>query len=162
MVKRIELGWTPDEKRGLARLLGRFIGSIHSRGVFHSDLKTCNILVSALVSLPKADTDLSASNAGTSASSSRTVHFSLLDYDDVRVYPRSHQQKAHKKFGQIFLSTPVAVKAAQRMLFLDEYALHAGLSRSNKRDIAKEVVKSARGKAVLYVGFDGDVCERWY
>lgn len=161
MVKRIALGWTPDERRGLARLLGRFIGSIHSRGVFHSDLKTCNILVYGPVSSPKKDTDLSTPNAGASASSSGTVHFSLLDYDDVAFIREVTDKKRIKNLVQIFLSTPVAVKAAERMLFLDEYALHAGLSRSRKRDIAREVVKTARGKDVLYVGFEGDVCERW-
>ncbi len=162
IVKRIALGWTPDEKRGLARLLGRFVGSIHSRGVFHSDLKTCNIVVSGQGTSPKAAPDLATPSASPLASPSNTVNFALLDYDDVTFSREVSDKKRIKNLVQIFLSTPVAVKAAQRLLFLDEYALHAGLSRGRKREIAREVVKAARGKDVLYVGFDGDVCEKWY
>jgi serine/threonine protein kinase len=162
IVKQIALGWTPDEMRGLARLLGRFIGSIHARGVFHSDLKTCNIVVSGSGSSPKPNSNPPISDEDPSASSSSTVHFSLLDYDDVTFAREVTDKKRIKNLLQIFLSTPMAVKASQRLLFLDEYALHAGLSRSRKRDIAREVVKAAQGKDVLYVGFDGDVCERWH
>jgi serine/threonine protein kinase len=162
IVKQIALGWTPEERRGLARLLGRFIGSIHSRGVFHSDLKTCNIVVSGPGTSPKEDPDPSTSDGDPLVSSSSTVHFSLLDYDDVTFAREVTDKKRIKNLVQIFLSTPMAVKASQRLLFLDEYSLHAGLSRSRKREIAREVVKAAQGKDVLYVGFEGDVCERWY
>jgi serine/threonine protein kinase len=162
IVKQIALGWTPDERTGLARLLGRFIGSIHSRGVFHSDLKTCNIVVSGPGSSPKANPDPPTSDEDASAFSSSTVHFSLLDYDDVTFAREVTDKKRIKNLLQIFLSTPMAVKASQRLLFLDEYALHAGLSRGRKREIAREVIKAAQGKDLLYVGFDGDVCERWH
>ena len=162
IVKRIALGRAPDETRGLARLLGRFIGSIHSRGVFHSDLKTCNIVVSGPGASPKADPDPSTSDGGPLASSSSTVLFSLLDYDDVTFAREVTDKKRIKNLVQIFLSTPMALKASQRLMFLDEYALHAGLSRSRKREIAREVIKAAQGKDVLYVGFEGDVCERWH
>jgi serine/threonine protein kinase len=162
IVKQIALGWTPDERRGLARLLGRFIGSIHSRGVFHSDLKTCNIVVSGSGSSPKANPDPSTPDGDPLATSASTVHFSLLDYDDVTFAREVTDKKRIKNLVQIFLSTPMAVKASQRLLFLDEYALHAGLSRSRKREIAREVIKAAQGKNLLYVGFDGDVSERWH
>jgi serine/threonine protein kinase len=162
IVKRISLGWTPDERRGLARLFGRFIGSIHSRGVFHSDLKTCNIVVSGAGSSSEADSVPSTSDNSPLAYPSTTVHFALLDYDDVSFGRELTDKKRIKNLVQIFLSTPVAVKSTQHSLFLDEYALHAGLSRSRKREITREVVKAARGKDILYVGFDGDVCEKWY
>jgi len=161
LAQRIALRWTADERRGLARLLGRFIGSIHGQGVFHSDLKTCNIVVSSHEAPLKSDSDLSEPVAGPEAASRSTVRFSLLDYDDVRFSREVPDRKRVKNLVQIFLSTPVAVKAAQRLLFLNEYALHAGLSRSRKREIALEVIKAARGKDVIYVGFEGDVREGW-
>jgi hypothetical protein len=86
----------------------------------------------------------------------------LLDYDDITFAREVTDKKRIKNLVQIFLSTPMAVKASQRLLFLDEYALHAGLSRSRKAKIAREVIKSAQGKNLLYVGLDGDVCERWH
>ncbi len=161
IVRRISLGWTPDERRGLARLLGRFIGSMHSRGVFHSDLKTCNIVVSGPDPSPEEGSDPSTAEGSPLAYPSGTIQFSLLDYDDVTFARDVSDKKRIKNLIQIFLSTPVAIKASQDLLFLDEYALHAGLSRNQKREIAREVVRAARGKDVLYVGFDGDVREKW-
>jgi serine/threonine protein kinase len=160
MVKQISLGWTPDERKGLARLFGRFIGSIHARGVFHSDLKTCNIVVSDAGSTPEADSAQSTSEGSSKVYHSGTVHFSLLDYDDVTFAREVTDKKRIKNLIQIFLSTPIAVRASQYLLFLDEYALHAGLSRNVKRGVAREVVRDSRGKDVLYVGFDGDVREK--
>jgi serine/threonine protein kinase len=160
MVKQISLGWTQDEKKGLARLFGRFIGSIHSRGVFHSDLKTCNIVVSEPKSPLEADSAHSTSEDSPLTHHASTVHFSLLDYDDVTFAREVSDKKRAKNLIQIFLSTPIAVRASQHLLFLDEYALHAGLSRNRKRGITREVVGATRGKDVLYVGFDGDVREK--
>lgn len=159
ITQRIALGWTPDERKGLARLFGRFIGSIHSLGVFHSDLKTCNIVASWDGSSPHDDPDASADDPPSSSWSS--VRFSLLDYDDVTFSSEVSTKRRTRNLVQIFLSTPAAVRAPQRMLFLDEYALHAGLSRNQKREIAQEVVKAVQGKDLLYVGPDGDIREKW-
>ncbi|MGB6065435.1 MAG: lipopolysaccharide kinase InaA family protein [Desulfomonilaceae bacterium] len=161
ITQRIDVGWTPDEKRGLARLFGRFVGTIHARGVFHSDLKTCNIVVSAHGSSAQIGSNPSESAARSSASAWDAVRFSLLDYDDVTISREIADKKRIKNLVQIFLSVPVSVKASQRLLFFNEYALHAGLRRKRKREIARGVIKAARGKEILYVGFDGDVREKW-
>jgi hypothetical protein len=56
---------------------------------------------------------------------------------------------------------PSAINAGDRLRFLHEYALHVGLSAQERREVAREVLKAARGKDILYVGFDGDVVEKW-
>ena len=66
-----------------------------------------------------------------------------------------------KNLVQIFLSTPLAIDATQRLLFLNEYAMHAGLNPSEKRRTARAIIEAALGKEILYVGFEGDVTERW-
>jgi len=208
VLKREAERWQPEEK------FGRFLGSMHAAGVFHSDLKTCNILVSedppqesdpsdmgqddAIVSgiencakdhpplTPpvkggdektlssggrgmgegdlqegRQDAIFSAVHHNKAPASGKAVRFSLLDYDEVRFFRHVSGRRRIKNLIQIFLSTPVAIKATQRLLFLNEYALHAGLSPYEKRETARVVIEAASGKKILYVGFNGDVREQW-
>ena len=158
VLKRSASKWTPDERRGIVRGFGRLIGSMHSKGVFHSDLKTCNVLVSE--DGPKADNSANCQDCPPQACFG-PVRFSLLDYDDVRFSAAVPRRKTIKNLVQIFLSTPTAIGGADRLRFLGEYALHVGLTRRERREVALDVLRAARGKAILYVGFEGDVREKW-
>ncbi len=158
LVYRIEQHWTAEEKRGMTRLLGRFIGSMHANGIFHSDLKTCNIVVSEDDPSPE---DVTQSGHWRPLNPCRPVRFSLLDYDDVTFTGVVSDRKRVKNLVQIFLSMPSAISGGDRLRFLNEYALHAGLNGSQKRQIARQVLRSVRGKDILYVGFDGDIIEKW-
>ena len=157
ILTRLTEPWTREEERGLTRLLGRFIGTMHSKGIFHSDLKTCNILVSDEL-CPAAIADGDPLHRDRQACSPR---FTLLDYDDVSFSRDINARKRVKNLVQIFLSTPVAIRAVSRLRFLTEYALHAGISAGQMRRTARDVVKEARGRRILYVGFHGDVVEDW-
>jgi tRNA A-37 threonylcarbamoyl transferase component Bud32 len=158
LVHRIKHNWSAEERKGMARLLGRFIGSMHAGGICHSDLKTCNIVVSE--DNPTAD-DISESGHWRPLNPCRPIRFSLLDYDDVSFSREVSNRKRIKNLVQIFLSMPSAINAGDRMRFLNEYALHVGLTGSQKRQIAQQVVKAAKGRDILYVGFDGDIVESW-
>ena len=158
MVHRITHNWSAEEKRGMARLLGRFIGSMHAGGIFHSDLKTCNIVVSEDIPSPE---DVSRSGHWRPRDPCRPVRFSLLDYDDVTIARHVPERKRIKNLVQVFLSMPSAVNAGDRLRFLNEYALHMGLKSTTKRRIARRVLNAAKGRDILYVGFDGDVIEKW-
>jgi len=158
VLKRIASEWTSEERRGIVRMFGRFIGSMHSKGVFHSDLKTCNVLVTE--ERPRTADQGDAGDPATPAHPA-PVRFSLLDYDDVRFSGAAPARKTVKNLAQIFLSTPVAIKAADRLRFLNEYALHIGMTRRKRRGTALEVLSAVKGKDILYVGFDGDVQEKW-
>lgn len=158
LVHRIKHNWSAEEKRGMARLMGRFVGSMHAAGIFHADLKTCNIVVSEDDPSPE---DVSKSGHWRPLNPCRPVRFSLLDYDDVSVSREVSDRKRIKNLVQIFLSMPAAVNAGDRLRFLNEYALHMGLNSSEKRRIARRVLKGAKGRDILYVGFDGDVIEKW-
>lgn len=158
LLRRIKHHWSAEEKRGMARLLGRFIGSMHANGICHSDLKTCNIVVSEDNPSPE---DISKSGHWRPLKPCRPVRFSLLDYDDVSFSSEVSNKKRVKNLVQIFLSMPSAVNAGDRMRFLNEYALHVGLNGSQKRQMALQVLKAARGRNILYVGFDGDIVEKW-
>jgi serine/threonine protein kinase len=161
LLTRIRVPWSAEEKRGLAALFGRFIGFMHAEGIFHADLKTCNIMASeGPSSRETADPD-SLTDPQTEAAPERTVRFALLDYDEVRFGRVVAQRRRIKNLVQIFLSTPVAIGAAARLRFLREYALHLGMNSRERRQTAVEVIEAARGKEVLYVGFDGDCREQW-
>jgi hypothetical protein len=158
LLHRIRSDWGPEEKRGLARLMGRYIGSLHSAGIFHADLKTCNILVSEI---QDESGDMAQSGPWRPMSPAGTLRFSLVDYDEVTFSDMVPRRKRVKNLVQIFLSMPTAVTACDRLRFLQEYALHVGLSVADRRKTALEVLKAARGKKILYVGFDGDIVEKW-
>ncbi len=161
IVKRTADMWPSEEKICLARLFGRFIGSLHAAGIFHSDLKTCNVLVSEEPAQSDDAPDTGRQASDKAISPGKALRFALLDYDKVRFSRQVPWRRKVKNLVQIFLSTPLAIKATQRLLFLNEYALHVGLNPNEKRRTARAVIEAARGKEILYVGLDGDVREKW-
>ena len=161
LLTRMLLPWSTAEKRELAALFGRFIGFMHAEGIFHADLKTCNILVSEESSGRESTSQSSLADPETEAPPERTVRFALVDYDEVQFGRVVSQKKRIKNLVQIFLSTPLAIDAADRLRFLREYALHVGMSSRQRRQTAIAVIEAARGRDVLYVGFDGDCREQW-
>ena len=158
LVKMTASEWTAEARRGIVRMFGRFIGSMHSKGIFHSDLKTCNVLVSEDRTRAELSEDCEDAAPGKRCGA---IRFSLLDYDDVRFSSAVPPRKTIKNMVQIFLSTPVAIRATDRLRFLGEYALHVGMTRRQRREIALEVLEASRGEKILYVSFDGDVREKW-
>ncbi len=190
ILKRVRLPWNTDDRRCFVRMFGRFIGTLHARGILHADLKTCNVVVSQSPAVEPIESvplsahpegpsspsdqassavngtgDPGASRTGIDASpatvSGRQASFFLLDYDEVRFSYEIPMKKRVKNLVQIFLSTPSAIGAADRLCFLREYALHAGLNRKETRTLCRRIVDAAKGREILYVGFDGDIVEQW-
>jgi serine/threonine protein kinase len=203
--------WPRDERRAFALAFGRFIGGLHARGIVHSDLKTCNILVSPGPKsgpsssyhfpseregflphpVPFSSRERQMGNEGSpvemapftpsppagegrvrgtssagdhligSALISAEPRFSLLDYDDVGFFHAVPMKKRIKNLVQIFLSSPLVFGATDRLRFVQAYAEETGLSRNEARELAAAVLGAARGRTILYVGFDGDVVEEW-
>jgi serine/threonine protein kinase len=152
ILTRVNASWSTEERRSLVRSFGRFIGSMHGKGIFHSDLKTCNILVSD---------ERRQRGEQPSGGPHPLVRFSLVDYDDVSFDRYVSERKKIKNLVQIFLSTPLAIGTTDRLRFLSECALHAGMDRQHRREISRHVLEAARGRNILYVGFQGDVIEQW-
>ncbi len=120
-----------------------FLGRLHNMGIFHSDLKTCNIMVVGSCDIP------------------RPQDLRLVDYDNVTFFRSIPSSKAVKNLCQLFLSTPVSVGSVERMRFLNTYAQVRGLDRQAKMTMAGEVLRQAAGRGILYVGRNGDVSEEW-
>ncbi|MDR3604181.1 MAG: lipopolysaccharide kinase InaA family protein [Syntrophaceae bacterium] len=142
MVDRIRKGWPKEEKRKFLDNFARFLAGLHEYGVFHTDLKTCNVLVYDRPHKP--------------------VKFSLLDYDDVRVFRSGVSLKRRaKNLAQLFLSTPSDIDMDDRMKFLDRYLLACSKTNIDKRRLLKMVCNRIKGKSLLYVGPEGDISESW-
>ncbi len=156
LLRKFEQGWSKEELKCAVRQFGRFVGSMHSKGIFHSDLKTCNIMVSEDLMKDHAE---KGSECSTSGEESVSLRFCLLDYDDVKFFGNIPMRKRVKNLAQIFLSTPSLLNKVERMRFLDEYALHAGLRGSDRKRLAQDVMRKTHGRQILYVGFTGDIIE---
>ena len=155
MVNRIRKGWPKEEKWKFLDNLARFMAGLHESGVFHTDLKTCNILVSGQWS----------SGSDIRASEGRELPpkcFSLLDYDDVRVLKDVVDIRMRaKNLSQLFLSTPSDIDMDDRMKFLNRYLLACSKTNIDKRRLLKMVYNRIIGKSLLYVGPEGDISESW-
>ncbi len=161
IVERTEASWCTEEKRRLVKGLARFVGEMHRKGIFHSDMKSCNILVSGPSELP---TGCSVKRVPGEAAPDRmksNLYFFLLDYDDVRLRKKISVRERVRNLSQIFLSIPRVIGATDRMRFLRQYARNAGIDDRERRESARQLLRSASGKKILYVGFDGDVEEEW-
>jgi tRNA A-37 threonylcarbamoyl transferase component Bud32 len=140
LVRRLENGISASDKRLLARALGNYLGVIHLKGVFHSDLKSCNILAVSQTAPGSGPT------------------FYLLDYDDVRFGRIRHKQRM-KNLTQLFLSIPKAFGIKERLLFLRAYSDTSRLSSADRKSLTRRVTTSVQGRHILYVGFEGDIIE---
>jgi serine/threonine protein kinase len=142
LVARIVSQWSEQEKRNFLDVFADFLAGLHESGVFHTDLKTCNVLVYDRPHKP--------------------VKFSLLDYDDVRVFRSSVSLKRRvKNLAQLFLSTPSDIDMDDRMKFLDRYLLACSKTNIDKRRLLKMVCNRIKGKSLFYVGPEGDISESW-
>ncbi|MFC1834669.1 lipopolysaccharide kinase InaA family protein [Thermodesulfobacteriota bacterium] len=165
ILKRSNEAWTTSERRSLVMTLARFLGSMHAAGIFHSDLKTCNIMVTrdaeALWQPETAAEEPDRQSPDTAQPTRAMPRFLLLDYDDVGFGRRVPMRKKIKNLVQVFLSTPLSIGGTDRMRFLREYGRHAGIDGVRLREMARGVLQSAEGRDILYVGFDGDIIEKW-
>jgi len=154
LVGRVRSKWPDDEKHVFMKLFANFLGKLHQCGAFHTDLKTCNIVVTSA--------NLSGRSALQNGNHANPVSFSLIDYDDVRYfrYGVSLNNRA-KNFAQLFLSTPSDINLNDRSKFLRIYLTACDKSEDYGVKLAKAARKRIEGKSLLYVGPEGDISENW-
>ncbi len=114
---------------------GRMIGFMHARGIYHADLKACNVLV---------DPD--------------EIKFYLVDTDKVVHYQQLSPAKKIKNLAQINNSIPRDVPLPIRMLFMKNYSKMTG---DDPKTLFKEVWLQSRLKEILYTTDHGDEREFW-
>lgn len=124
-----------SERRSLAEALGGFVGILHAKGIYHADLKACNI---------KVCTD--------------PVQFFLLDTDRVEHRRVLSRKKRLKNLVQINTSIPREVSRTARMAFLMSYC---ALTGDDPGDLFEQVWRLSSGSEVIYRSEAGDVIEQW-
>ncbi|OPZ60228.1 MAG: 3-deoxy-D-manno-octulosonic-acid kinase [Deltaproteobacteria bacterium ADurb.Bin510] len=114
---------------------GRLIGRMHARGIYHADLKACNVLID-----PAAAT------------------FYFIDTDRVESYASLSLEHRIKNLVQINNSIPREVAPPIRMHFMKCYSEETG--DDPKRLFAKVWLKSCK-QEILYTTDQGDQREFW-
>jgi serine/threonine protein kinase len=151
---------SPDKRRAFVRQVGEFVGLLHREGIFHSDLKTCNILISE-----SDETEKPCSNLMNVTGEDHRVHSEPLicpiDYDDVIFRRHIPVKKRAKNLAQLFLSTPLVITLTDRLRFLDAYCSASDMSRTQRRALAAMVLSKVLHRQILYVSVSGDVEESW-
>lgn len=125
----------PDLRHGIPEQLGELIGRMHTLGIYHADLKACNILT---------DKD--------------HLTFYLTDTDRVRQYRYLAEQRRIRNLIQIHLSIPKHVSRAFRMRFLKGYTKE---TREDAKVLFSKVWGFSRGMEIVYTTKMGDKFERW-
>ncbi len=130
-------GSVTPKRRSFIRQFARCIGHLHRSDIFHSDLKTCNILA--------------REHTG-------GWDFSFIDLDAVHLGMEVNSRRALKNLIQINCSTPGFLGYADRIRFLKRY-LEIYSIPMEKRDLIKAILEESRRRGVVYVSPDGDVTE---
>lgn len=126
-----------DDLRRFVTEFASWIGSLHGAGIYHRDLKTCNILV--------------REEAG-------GWRFSLIDLEDVIREARIGVDRIHRNLVQINCSVPRFVSYGDRVRFLKGY-LRVNPVAMNEREFIRRVLEESRKRGVVYVSPTGVVIE---
>jgi tRNA A-37 threonylcarbamoyl transferase component Bud32 len=115
-------------RRRLARAVARWVAGLHRSGVYHNDLKACNVLV---------------------AGSDDARRFVLIDYDGARALRRPvSAARRVKNLAQLSASIPTFVSLAERFRFFDVYA-DGRMVRAERRRYQRGVVDACRRKILV-------------
>ncbi len=129
-----------ERKRAFINDFAKTIAKMHSQNVFHSDLKTCNIMVKE--------------------GEGKSFDFIFLDFDKVTFNEIISIRKRIKNLTQINLSTPGCITFTDRFRFLREYLGPCNME-DEKKNILREIINISKTEKILYVSFKGDVTEDW-
>jgi len=123
------------EKRDLLNTLGNILATMHVNGIYHADLKVCNIKVSQ-----------------------DPLAFYFLDTDRVEQKINLSTRRRIKNMVQINTSIPVHVSRTMRFSFIKAYSKITG---DDPGRLFKDVWELSRREKVVYRTLDGDHIERW-
>jgi tRNA A-37 threonylcarbamoyl transferase component Bud32 len=125
------------KKRAFIQEFAQCIGRLHRSEIFHSDLKTCNILT---------------------RERSGYWDFSFIDLDAVRLGTKVDSRRALKNLVQINCSIPGFLGYGDRVRFLKWY-LRTYPIPLQKRDLINTILEESEKRGVVYVSPEGDVIE---
>ena len=110
-------------RRELIRALGRTIGRMHAKGIFHGDLRLGNILA---------------------RQEKNRWRFFFLDNERTRKFYRLPARLRLKNLVQVNMFPPAAMSNTDRMRFFKEYWAQNEKAKTKKADLIKKVLKKTR------------------
>jgi tRNA A-37 threonylcarbamoyl transferase component Bud32 len=125
-------------KRLFIKTFARWLDGLHRMGVYHQDMKTCNILVSE---------------------KGEAWDFHLLDFEDVRMDEKVNRKKLFRNFLQLNTSTPRVMTRVDRFRFFREY-LRLNPIVKDEKAFLHGLVNESRRRGLVYVSPQGVVTER--
>ncbi len=127
-----------NKKRFFIKTFARWLDGLHKMGMYHKDMKTCNILVSER---------------------GETWDFHLLDFEDLLLDEKVDRKKLFKNFLQLNTSTPREMTKGDRLRFYREYHRLNPLVKDRKVFLQGLVAESHR-RGLVYVSPEGVVTEK--
>ena len=125
-------------KRFFIKTFARWLDGLHRTGVYHQDMKTCNILVSE---------------------KGEAWDFHLLDFEDVRMDEKVSRKKLFRNFLQLNTSTPRVMTRGDRFRFFREY-LRLNPIVKDEKAFLHGLADESRRRGLVYVSPQGVVTER--
>jgi hypothetical protein len=126
-----------NRKRLFIKTFARWLNGFHRMSLYHTDMKTCNILVSE---------------------KGETWEFHLLDFEDIRMDEKVNQKKLFRNFLQLNTSTPSVMTKVDRFRFFREYLRHHPILKDEKVFL-RGLMEESRRRGLVYVSPQGVVAE---
>lgn len=123
---------TTGRRRRFVDSLSGFVRGLLEKGIFHDDLKACNLFV-------------------------LTDGFRLLDIEDVR-FRRAGHEELERMFVQLNASVPGRIAILDRMRF---YARVTRGSSVDRKTLLHDVVRASLKEEIVYEGVSGLTRETW-
>lgn len=127
-------------KRKFIKEFAFWLASIHQKGIYHLDMKTCNILVRF---------------------NGARWEFYLLDLEDIRLDRSVKEKQLFRNLLQLNTSIPDMIKKTDRLRFFKEYLKFYPIVKEEKPFI-KRLIKCSVDRGVVYMSSDGLVIENQY
>lgn len=125
------------EKRLFIKTFAQWLSNFHKMGLYHQDMKTCNILISK---------------------TEETWNFRLLDLEDVRLNERVDERRLLKNFLQLNTSAPRIMTRMDRLRFFREY-IRLNPMIKNQKGFLRQLIEESRRRGLVYVSPHGVVME---
>jgi tRNA A-37 threonylcarbamoyl transferase component Bud32 len=127
-----------NKKRIFIKTFASWLGRLHKMGLYHRDMKTCNILVSE---------------------GGEKWEFHLLDFEDLLMDRQVNRKQLFRNFLQINTSTPKVMTKVDRFRFFREY-LRLNPIVQDQRSFLQDLVVESRRRGLVYVSPEGVVIEK--
>jgi hypothetical protein len=126
------------EKKLFIKAFAQWLSHFHKMGLYHKDMKTCNILVSK---------------------SGKNWNFRLLDLEDVLLDEKVDEMRLFRNFLQLNTSTPKIITKAGRFRFFKDYVSLNPIVK-NQKDFIRRLIEESRRRGLVYVSSQGVVIEK--